>query len=95
MQRVLSRQNLKKISIGKQIYNSSYKTLIAKRKWADYLYQAIALLNIALKNHGNIAELQWLLSAAKVLSRTMSRYTPAMFTLLLFILILCTATIWL
>ena len=52
-------------------------------------------LNAALKNHGNIAELQWLLSTAKVLSQTMSLYTPAIFTLLLFISILCMATIWL
>ena len=53
-----------------------------------------SLLNVALKNHGNIAELQWLLSTAKVLSRTTSWYTPAIFTILLFILILGMATIW-
>ena len=39
-----------------------------------------SLLNIALKNHGNIAKLWWLLSTTKVLSQATSWYTSAMFS---------------
>ena len=50
--------------------------------------------NIALDNDGNIAELQQVLSAAKVLLQTTSQYTQAMFSLLLGISILYMTTIW-
>ena len=86
-----------------------YKNMYKKKKRKNYLRRLFycspgengltiipsnSPLSIALKKHGNIADLQKVLSAARILPRTTSRYTPAIFSLLLFILILCMATIW-
>ena len=51
-------------------------------------------LNVALENHRNIVDLQWVLPAAKILSQTTSWYTLATFSLLLGISILFIATVW-